>query len=718
MMNKSVVGSAALMLGVCAPLTVGFAQTADEAKPAEAESGMAATTDTEGAEPLRLGTVSVTATLNPVRTFSFPGMVSVVGRDRILSQMASSPDDVLKLVPGVEFAGGPRRTGEVPSIRGFSGPDVVVLLDGARQNFNAGHDGRFFIDPSLLREVEVLRGSSSSLYGSGGTGGVIALRTVNAEDFLSPWERYGYSVSTGYQSVNREKVGTVTVFGRPTDELDIVASVTRRASGSIELGDGTKRDRSDDDIVSALFKAGVEVADFHHVEASFQRFDNDAEEPNNGQGAGDTNLVEKDIRSDNWRLSYRYDDPGNHLVNLDAVLYYTATRADELRLDGNGLGPAGELLERDVDTTGFRIDNRSRFMLGETAGVTFTYGMEGYGDKQAGAAGGGPRDGVPDAETEFFGVYSQAEVKMSRPLGVLPGEAVIIPGIRYDHYEATSAISSGNEDQAVSPRIGVSYMPTTWSLLFANYGKAFRAPAVDELFLDGIHFPLFLGIVNRFVANPDLRPQKTKTFEFGGGFNFQDVVTPGDYFEVKVSHYRIKGEDFIDLDVIQPEPFVDCNPIVVPGSCDGTTRSVNVPQAELRGTEVEMSYEDDRLRLGLGFSTVDGENEITGEKLGVLTPPELTVDAALKLPEFDSVAGWRMIAASEFDKTTDPAEIRGGYAVHDIFYAWQPAQGPLAGLRLDLGIDNVFDKAYDRVFTTSREPGRNYKALVSYTQRW
>lgn len=84
--------------------------------------------------------ITVTATRNPLPAFEFPGMVSVIGRERLERQQASTPDDFLRWVPNVEFVGGPRRTGEVPSIRGFSGPDVVVTLDGARQNFDSAHD--------------------------------------------------------------------------------------------------------------------------------------------------------------------------------------------------------------------------------------------------------------------------------------------------------------------------------------------------------------------------------------------------------------------------------------------------------------------------------------------------------------------------------------------------------------------------------------------------
>ncbi len=44
---------------------------------------------------------------------------------------------------------------------------MATTQDGARQNFEAGHKGRFFLDPDLLREVEVVRGSNPALHGSG-----------------------------------------------------------------------------------------------------------------------------------------------------------------------------------------------------------------------------------------------------------------------------------------------------------------------------------------------------------------------------------------------------------------------------------------------------------------------------------------------------------------------------------------------------------------------
>lgn len=710
-------GVTATCLWLAGTNTHAFAQEsvpADDAQ--QTPTGQAApAADAASTEPpptVVLPPISVSATRNPIKAFEYPGMVTVIDADRPDLRNASTPDDLLNRVPNVEFVGGPRRSGEVPSIRGFSGPDVIVTIDGARQNLDSGHEGRFFLDPSLVKEVEVLRGSASALYGSGGTGGLIAFRTLSADDLLAEGEVAGFRIGGGYQSANDEPFGTFTLYGKPGDSVDLLGSVTKRDSGDIELGDGSELTNSDDDIVAGLVKGGVNFAEHHRLEASFQHFDNEAEEPLNGQGIGGDDDTEKDIRTDTTRLAYSYQNPDDKLLDLDLTLYYTDFQVDALRLDDAGAGPEGEKLRRAVDTLGFRLENSSRADLGEDLGLIFTYGAEGYRDKQNGESASGDRDGVPDAEADFIGGFAQVQLQVEEPFGFVPGQVLLLGGVRYDHYSADSDAGSGTNDDAVSPRVGLSYMPTDWSLLFVNYGEAFRAPTINEMFLEGVHFELGPTATNRFVSNPDLKPQTTETVEVGGGVDFGDVAMAGDRLTLKGSYFWIWGRDFIDLEVIQPGPPA-CN-FGIPGDCDGTTTSENVADAKLWGGEIEASYENQRFRFGIGFSDINGKDRETGDHLGVLTPAQVTLDAALKIYEIDTIIGWRTLLADDFDKTEDPAEERDGYDVHDLYISWAPSGNAIEGLQVDLGIDNIFDETYARVFTGAFEEGRNYKAGVSY----
>ncbi|WP_026989137.1 TonB-dependent receptor domain-containing protein [Fodinicurvata sediminis] len=677
------------------------------------DSEQLAATDERNAAELNLDPVSITATRNPVAAFDYPGMVSVVDREEMDRRQPSSLDDVLGYLPGVQFTGGPRRTGEMPSIRGFSGADLVVLLDGARQNFLSGHSGRLFVDPSLLREAEVLRGSSSSLYGSGATGGVIELRTIGADDILGEDDTVGLRTSLGGQSVNREWNVTTTAAARPDENVGLLASVTRRASGRIDLGDGNTLTNTNDDIVSGMVKSNFTLGQYHNLEASALFFNNDAREPINGQGAGGQDKVEKSIRNRTFRLSYSYDNPEETLINPQVTAYYAENKVEDLRLDALGAGPEGERLFRRIETVGLRGENRSHFRFSENSDVTFTYGVEAHRDKQTGRVDGGPRESVPDAESDYAGAFLQGEFSFREPFGALPGEILLIPGLRYDYYKSSSDNAEDNKDTALSPRIGASYLPTDWSLLFASYGEAFRAPTFGELYPSGVHFQIPGFGVNNFIPNPDLEPQKTRTLEIGAGLDFKDIFVARDRFQIKGSRYWTKGKDFIDVEVVQPGP-----PACFPPNCNGTTQNVNVEDAKLSGNEIEASYDHPRFRLSANYADIDGENEETGEKLGVLFPRRVNLDGTLKLPEFDSFLGWRILAADDFDKTEDPAEERDGYVVHDLYAGWVPQEGPLEGLRIDFGIDNVFDKTYARTYTDAPEPGRNFKGMISYTLTW
>lgn len=697
-----------------------MAQAADTAARTETPTEEAkAQAPEQTASKASLDAISVTATRSPIKAFDYPGMVTVVGPEEIQTRQPSSPDDVLSFIPNVEFTGGPRRTGETPSIRGFSGPDVIVLIDGARQNFNGAHDGRFFVDPSMLSEIEVLRGPASALYGSGGTGGILAFRTLRAEDLLRPGDTAGVRTQVGYATVDREEFLGLTAFARPDSEWDVIANAIYRNPGSIRLGDGSELTNADDDLLSGLFKTTWTPGGGHQVQVSWLGFRNDALEPNVGQGAGGNDLVEKEIVNQNATVRWHFDSPDSDLIDIDAQVYTALSGVDELRLDNNGAGPQGELLKRDVTTLGFRLDNRSETGWLKDGKTTLVYGLEGYQDIQNGAAGNGERDGVPDARHHFAGVFGQGEFRLFEPFGAGLGDVLLLPGVRFDYYSARSAISGDVTDVAASPRVGASWFPLPWAMAFANYSRAFRAPSFDEAFLDGVHFqiPVGAGVVNRFVANPDLDPQRTTTFEVGFGLDFRDIVKTGDKLTLKATRFWIDGKDFIDLQVIQPTLFVDCNPFI-PGNCDGTTRSVNIPNALLEGNEIEAHYENSLVRLVFGFSNIDGEDSDTGAKLGVLTPAQVTLDAGLKIADYDLLVGTRILGAFDFDKVDAAADERPGYVVNDIYMTWAPRDPLLDGLRLDVGVDNVFDRAYSRVFNNAFEPGRNYKARVAYTARW
>ncbi|MFC4349402.1 TonB-dependent receptor domain-containing protein [Kordiimonas lipolytica] len=658
--------------------------------------------------------ISVSATKNEVEAFSVPASVSVVTREEMDDLLAASVSDLFVSVPGLSFDGGPRRTGETPTIRGVAGEGVVVLFDGVRQSFLSGHDGRFFIEPDLLGAAEVVRGGGSSLYGSGAVGGVISMRTLDAADLLSDGERAGYRLKAGFQVASNEWMTGATVFGQSADgRLDGIASLTFRQSGDIGLGDGTTLS-ADDEIGSGLVKASYQATDALRLSASWMGYRNDAIEPNNGQGNNEGDLMAKRVVSDTFRLGTHFN-PESQLIDLQAVAYINKARVDEDDLDTD------RIIGRDVETKGFTLDNRSRFALGRKANVTFTYGAEYYRDEQVGSdnmTADGTRGGVPDAVANTTGLFSQVELSLDTPVGAF----YVVPGVRYDSFKNKALGETLETDEsATSPKFAATWEPIENLMLFASYGEAFRAPSFNEIFADDVHFTIPLGPTlqapNFFIPNTDLRPERSKTWEFGAGVDFADLFTGGDRLTMKGSYFTSDVTDLIDLEV-NFEFSMACFVPGFPGTCNaGTSRNVNTGRATMDGFELEAVYSSPRVRLAASYSSVNGRDKDTGDYVGILSPNRLFTSAELKLPEIDAKLGTRVTLAGRFDKVDDVAEERPAYETVDVFLVWQP-QGGLDGLRIDLGVDNLFDTAAERVFAGVVDAGRNAKVRVGWTGKF
>lgn len=676
--------------------------------------------------------ITVLATRSASVAFDFPGQVTVIDREIIDDFNASALQDVFVAIPGTTFDSGPRRTGDAPSIRGLSGNGVLIFQDGARQSFISGHDGRFFIDPELVQTIEVVRGPSSALYGSGALGGVIATRTKSAADLLEPGERLAVRLTTGFQSVNDEFRAGITGAAQSSDGVwDVLGNVTYRDSGAIELGSGDTLP-ADDEIVSNLFKLTLRPSNAIELTASYARFDGDSTDPSNPQGnnfAGPGNeLVFRDITSETAQAGLNWN-PQTSAIDLNLVGYYTRNAVEEDEVSSN------RIADRRVETFGLLIDNRSRFDLGDGSGLTLTYGGEYYRDEQTGidtASADGTRGGVPDAETEFVGLFAQAELKLAS-LGPVPGELTFIPGLRWDSFTSRSDDDSFTvDDDAFSPKIGVAYAPIPQLRFFGNYALGFRAPSFNEAFADGAHFvipdlsappgprgPRF--VTNTFVGNPGLQAEESESLEFGAGLDFDGLVTDGDRFTIKGSYYRSDVDNLIGLDVNIPAGCFVASPFVPPcgsGEAFGNvSRNVNIRNAEIDGIEIEFSYRSDIFYARGHFSSIDGVDAGTGEFLeGVLQPDTLFVDVGARLGDSGFRLGLRSLYATEFDEVNDPLDTRDEYLVNDLYLVFEPESGPLEGFRVDLGVDNVADTDFEVVFAGASQPGRNLKATLSWSK--
>lgn len=641
--------------------------------------------------------VTVYATRTSKPTFDVPSIVSKVHADAPGNAVAGDIADLLEFTPGVEVDNGPRRNGQTISIRGFDDEAIITLIDGRRQNFESAHDGRFFIDPFLLKSVEIVKGASSAIYGGGAIGGVVAFETKDAADFLDSGETFGVMGSFGYRSASSEISPALIGYGR-AGGWDLLGSFAYRDSGNIKQGDGNELD-TDERLLSGLFKAGYTINDFHTVKFQYRALSNDGQEPNNGAGeiTNANPIVGKEVIDHQFSAKYAFENPENAWLNPKLHLYYNDSEVEEEDITGSN---AGRVQSRQLDTIGFTLDNQTRLIASDTHGHTLSYGFEFYKDKQEGSStvtGDGTRGGVPNAEANNYGFYLQDEITLNTAVG----DFLLIPAVRLDSYESDDENDNSQDESEVSPKFSLSYKPTENIMLFGSWARAFRAPNLTELYPTGLHFPGIPGVFpdNNFVPNPDLRSKTVTTIEFGAGVGFNNVLAANDRARLKGSWFRSDGEDFIAQEI---------------NVFAGTAININIPNAKLTGWEVEGEYQVHPVTARIGLSSVEAENEDTGEYLSNNVPLTAVTDIAYQIDTIDSVVGWRGRFAEENDKVGANDTVTAGYAVHDLYYRWTPHGKGLKSLTVDLGVENIFDKAYTKRFASLLEEGRSFVTRVSY----
>lgn len=627
-----------------------------------------------------LDAISVTATRTEKSALEAPASISVVGREAIERAQPQALDDLLKGVPGVQMTGGPRNSAEQPTIRGFSDERVVVRTDGVRKNFQSGHRGRTFLEPSLLKQVDVLRGPSSMLYGSGALGGVINMETIDAADLLAPGQTVGAETSAGYQTNNDMRRGSLTVFGAPAEGVDLLVNAVRSSSGNYLDGSGNDIPFSGDSVRSGLAKAELS-REGHELGLSLQTYRNAHEIPTAANTNG-TVIADRTTREDSGSLRYGFEGAAG-LIDLDAVGYVNDTEIREL-VQATGRHDMTEL-----DTIGLDVANTSRLMLSDAVDLALTVGFEIYEDSQSGQRDDAPRAQYPNAEQLTQGYFAQADFTLWEDL-------TLTPGLRFDTYDQQATGQADAGDDQLSKKFAASWRVNDALMLFGSYSEAFRAPSLTELYVSGIHF-----VRNRFVPNPNLRPESARNKELGAALSFDEVLLDGDALRIKGAAFSNDVDDLIES--------------TVTGGAFGTTTNANVPEARITGAELEAAYESSRYFAGLAATRLRGDDLTDDEPLADIPEDLVSVNGGLRWPQLGLVTGWRASLYLGQDRVPAAAEpIAGRKVIHDLFVSYEPNDPDLDGLRVDFAVDNVFDKDFQRFGSALREAGRNVKAAARF----
>ncbi|MDO5631588.1 MAG: TonB-dependent receptor [Paracoccus sp. (in: a-proteobacteria)] len=623
-----------------------------------------------------------------------PQSVSVVGQQELDDTAPGTIGQALTQVPGVAGVGSSSFFGQGFNIRGFgssgtaaSEAGIVQLIDGERKYYESYRQGSLFVEPDFLTRIEVLRGpGSSTLYGAGALGGVIAMETVSAGDLIAEGATQGGRLRLRYGS-NPDTAFASALWGwRPTADFEAVAGLAYRHLGDTKDPDGDVMIRSNSDAPNLLLKARQRFGD-HYIEGSYLHLEarGDDQDFNQLEGAqvglfpGFTGWGVGDIltRDQTARLVWGYN-PENPLIDSTVTLSYTNTIKD-IRQGSNPDEPIMDSLlgRRDYGLWKLRAQNVADVSAGGWSHFVTIGAETSYQDRTSTAFSASH----PEAVTRHTAVFAWSELSRDR--------LTINTGLRWTRQNTSprDSVTVTDEDvrnTAAEPQISVMYdLTDNWSV-FGSAAKVSRLPNVDEL------YDSFRG----GAASPDLKAERGKNLELGVSYRKDGLFSADDQARVKLTLFRNHIDDMI-VRTNAPPP---------------TPSYTNIDRAYLRGGEVEAVWSNTAWQLGAAVSVVNGHDQ-DGNTLDTLPNNRLALSATWR-PSDEWRLGLRSTLAAGRDKPDGTR--RAGYGVHDVFAVWSPQSGVAQGTEFGLAIDNILNREYvPATYQTGPAPGRNVSLTLT-----
>jgi hemoglobin/transferrin/lactoferrin receptor protein len=697
-----------------------------------------------------LDTITVAASKTEERAIDALAPVSVVTLEQIQGLQPNRLSDIFYNVPGVSFQDRGDDPATAINIRGLQDfGRVAVVVDGARQNYQrTGHNanGSFFLDPELIGGVDVVRGPTANIHGSGAIGGVVSFRTKDIEDVVRPGERWGVDMSSSYGTNKDRALGSIFAGVHATPDVDVFGGAVYRRQGNYKDGNGTEIGNTGDDIAAGLMKLTVRPAEGHEIKLGgiFQDYQYSIGQPNRGPtttaaplaAIAGTSVYASNARNYTGTLTWKYSRPDDNWFDWNATLYGNRTDNDQLKTYNNritsgggicSLGSPGNNISGCVgdrrgyllDTVGVDVNNTTRFNVGGIRNA-LTYGFDAFQDDVSTFdRRGNSNVTTPGGQRTVSGGFVQLKQNYSTWLEV-------VSAIRYDRYDLDSnRVSTGGD--RFSPKITVGVTPVAGFTPYVSYAEGYRAPSITETLISGGHatgggpalFPCPDGGSGLFcfLPNPNLRPEVGKNKEAGLNLKYDGIFAAADSFRGKLNVFRNDVDGYIDL--------VPSVPVPVPpfGSFSQFYQYQNIAHARIEGVEAETLYDAGGWFVGVAGHLMRGKNTATNVGLATITPRKVTTTAGVRLLDRSLIlsAQW-----SSFGANNDlPAGYlpSTSYELVNIYLTWQATKD----ITFTASVDNLLNQYYrpyaipgsssdgttqNDVLFSSPGPGTVYKAGV------
>jgi hemoglobin/transferrin/lactoferrin receptor protein len=691
-----------------------------------------------------LDQITVSATRHAQDVTSVPSSVTVHDRAELDRNNVNNIRDLVRYEPGVSVGGAGQRSGTTGyNIRGIDGNRILTQVDGVEvpDNYFSGpyaSTHRNYVDPEIVKRVEILRGPASALYGSSAIGGAVSYYTLDADDIIKEGKDVGARLKTGYSSADDSWLTSGTFAARQGD-FDGLLHLSQRNGHETESygstgGTGLERTEANPEdarTTNILAKLGWNYAEGSRLGLTYEKYKDDRDTDQQsavgglftgGVGTGmnwyRARTGNDTISRERFGLEHSFELDSLLADNVKWSLNYQIAKTDQTTLER--YFPITRDVWRTRETTykerQWILDAQldKAFSIGDTEHL-LTYGTTLKQQKITGARSGGevcastagfgtctavgqvltqntlaPTSDFPDPTINTYSLFAQDEIRWN--------DWTFLPGVRYDYTRLDPHITQeflnavGEDESAVSdeskkwhrlsPKLGVTYAISDQYTWYGQYAEGFRTPSAKAL------YGRFENLQSGYVVepNPDLEPEKSKSYETGLRGHF-DAGT----FDMAVFYNTYR--DFIDEDQIQPGT-----------ATEAIFQSNNIAHATIKGVELKGRLNLDSFGAPQGLYTqgaityLYGRNNDTGEPLNSINPLTGVFGLGYDQQNYGGLLSWTLVKKKDrVDSTTfhqpDGATTQfktPGFGVLDLAGFYKVTDD----VTVNAGLYNLTDKKY------------------------
>lgn len=609
-----------------------------------------------------------------------PSWVSIVTAREISLYGYRTLSDILNSLPGF-YINNDRNYGYL-GVRGFGLPGdynsrVLLLVNGhdvGDNIYNAAYiEHEMPLNVDLIERIEVVRGPSSSLYGSNAFFGVINIITKSGRDL----EATEISASLGSQ-------GTWETSVQYGERFDNGAEVL--VSGSYYSSDGDTSLYYPEFDAPATNNGIAEDADDNQNEQVFLQYNYGDFSLNFVHSSRDKTIPTASYGTEfndprTWTIDERgfLDLKYQTLLDNDAELIVHFTY-DEYTYLGDYVfdyGPPDGIVINKDETYGDSWGTEIQYSLplGEKhhliTGVDYQNNIR--QDQANFDVTGVYLDDQRD--TDEWGVYLQDEYQLS-------DNWIINLGLRHDEFDTI--------ESSTNPRLGVIYQVDKTSSLKLLYGTAFRAPNAYELYFNDS------SVTQKSPDPGSLLPEDIESFELV----YETNTSSGLHWVASIYNNNIEN-----LIALQTDP------------ADSLLVFENVAEAETTGADFEISTKfENQLGLTASLSTQKSEDVASGVEL--VNSPRNMAKLQLNMP----LTSDDLLGAFELQYQDERRTVAGDTT--DAFFLANLnvlAKELVKGLTVSATVYNLFDEDYsypgseEHIQDQIMQDGRLFRVKVKYS---